>query len=192
MKEAIENYLTDFSNALHPDIPADGREVMVRLRRDELMDFSRVVGDIDVSELGPEHIAQYAAALDERGTEKLYRQVKFEQVRDFCTWLVHAKLLKTNPVPSRLCEPWWQRTPVLRQVIGYIGTYIGIRILILVSAVVVLTSIVRFLVWVEQDDHLHIVMTRLFLSAYVALYFVIAILVVGMFYVAGHFIRKYW
>jgi hypothetical protein len=191
MKEAIESYLKYYS-AIHRDGPAEGLEVMVGLTRDELTVFSRVVGDIDVSELGPEHIARYASAIDEQGTDKLKlyrdRQVIFEQLRDFCSWLVSAGMLKSNPVSSRLCGPWWYRIRALRFKLTLFSLYAGVRILKLVGTFVVLFSLLTLLGWVLEGNHLNKVPAWLILSAYAASYLLIAIVVFGMFYVT----RQYW
>ena len=76
---------------------------MISLYRDDLLDFSRFVANVDASELGPERIAGYAASQHEAGLQKLHKEIKFSKLRDFCAWLVRTKVLRKNPVPSRLC-----------------------------------------------------------------------------------------
>jgi len=122
MKQAIETYLTYWSDELHPDIPAEGRETMIQLYREDLLDFSRFTGDIDAAEVRPEHVARYAAALDEAGLQKLHKEIKFSKLRDFCGWLVRAKVLRKNPVPSRLCGSLWQRSWVREAIRLLTGT----------------------------------------------------------------------
>jgi site-specific recombinase XerC len=130
MKEAIENHLADFSRALHSDVPDDAREVIIRFRRDDLLDFSRIVGDIDASDLRPEHITQYIAALDQQNTDKLSREVKLSYLRDFCEWLVRKRVLKTNFVPARLCGSWMERTRASRQIIGHAALCLLVAVLV--------------------------------------------------------------
>ena len=110
MERTIEDYLTHFSNTLHPDVSAECREVLVRLCRESLMEFSHTIGDIEASELRSEHISRYVATLDERGTDKVFKQTLLSTVRKFCAWLVRTKALTKNPVPSRLCGSWWDRS----------------------------------------------------------------------------------
>lgn len=192
MKEAIERYLAEFSDTLAIDLPPDQREVIVRLLREELLDFLTVVGDIDRSQLAPDHIARYAIVLDERETPAVYRQVKFEQLRDFCAWLVRSKLLKRNPVPTSLCGSWWTRTRSHRQLLGLMAlrTVSGaIKLGILVSA---LAAALFAYVWLQLDNHRHLTLKWLFVSGYATLYVLIAISFFGALYIVGHFVKKYW
>jgi site-specific recombinase XerC len=109
MMQAIEDYLTFFSDELHPEITAEGREVIVRYCRGTLLEFSSVVGDVAASDLQAEHVERYVAALDEQGIAKGFKEAQLGTVRKFCAWLVRTRVLKKNPVHPRLCGPWWQR-----------------------------------------------------------------------------------
>jgi site-specific recombinase XerC len=109
MKQAIENYLAYFSDELHPDITAEGREVMVRYCRGTLSEFSSIVGDVAAPDLRTEHVSRYVATLDEQGIAKGFKEAQLGTVRTFCAWLVRTKVLRENPVHPRLCGPWWQR-----------------------------------------------------------------------------------
>jgi len=55
--------------------------------RDFLLDFSSTIGGINPEDLTRAHIAQYAAALDERGEDKVMKDVYLDDAREFLHWL---------------------------------------------------------------------------------------------------------
>ena len=112
INQAIDSYIADYAASLHPDIPPDGKEVMARLTRDELMNFSYHVGNVDASTLGPEQIASFVAVLNAEGAYPLYDKIRLGHVREFCSWLIRKGILSRNPVPARLCGSWWERSSI--------------------------------------------------------------------------------
>jgi hypothetical protein len=88
MRQSIEDYLKSLDGELQAtDVAADAREVIVRLQRENLLDFSSTVGDIEGAYLTRVHLVQYAAVLDERGTDRVTKDVCVDNVREFLNWL---------------------------------------------------------------------------------------------------------
>jgi hypothetical protein len=77
------------------DVARDG-EIMARYQRESLLDFSNVVGAIEPAQLTREHLRRYAAALDERGTDKLIKDVHVDNARQFLNWLSTGRRTRTS------------------------------------------------------------------------------------------------
>lgn len=91
MKQAIEDYLRDLDSRWQADVAANAREIMVHYQRENLLDFCSTVGDIDPPQLTREHLVQYAASLDERGTDKLMKDIGVDDAREFLHWLARGR-----------------------------------------------------------------------------------------------------
>jgi site-specific recombinase XerC len=91
MRQAIEDYLRFLDSEWQHDVAADAREIMAHYKRENLLDFSSFVGAIEPAQLTRKHLAQYAAALDERGTDKVTKDIAVDNARKFLAWLRHRE-----------------------------------------------------------------------------------------------------
>ncbi|HTS34334.1 MAG TPA: hypothetical protein VMH04_01615 [Candidatus Solibacter sp.] len=87
MRQEIDDYLEYFEGQLQPDVPNDAREVIIRLKRENLLDFSTVLGNIPPAVLSFSHLADYASALAARGTDVVMRGVMLDDASDLIRWL---------------------------------------------------------------------------------------------------------
>lgn len=60
-------------------------------KRENLFDFSSFVGAIEPAQLTREHLSQYAAVLDERGTHRVIKDIRVDDAREFLNWLGRGK-----------------------------------------------------------------------------------------------------
>jgi|SRR5215472_5997476 len=87
MWQAVEEYLCVVERNLHPDMRIDVGKSVLQSCRENLLEFSHSVGDVEPLTLNREHHRFYAAALEMRGTEELVKEAKLDDVRRFLDWL---------------------------------------------------------------------------------------------------------
>ena len=87
MRQAIEEYLCVVERNLHPDMRVDVGKGILQRCRENLLEFSHTVGDVEPLTLNREHQRFYAAALEMLGTEELVKEAKLDDVRRFLDWL---------------------------------------------------------------------------------------------------------